>query len=556
MAGAIDDDDFDEFLARVNEVDATIKGLNDGTIKPDEVDDTEIKIQEAQEKQQRRKAALKAKQQAEVEEKQAEKRKKEEYIEENYDDLMEKVDKLKAERKLKEQARQRFGKWRDRNSKTMVTDYKGWDLWEPDEDPDDDIYKDMPPPDTPELRALEKDIEDRGKKKKAREAQAEKDKEAGNRAFKALQFSEALRHYDEAVENAKCCRVMYTNRAFAHIKLGNWARAVEDCDRCLYIGEHFETTERNPEGPQDKTTAKAYMRRSMAHSGRGDLSGAVADLEAAQVIMPKDESIKKLLKRAQLELAEQDKENEVAQLASGDAEGGNARDGAFATIRGCVEQLGAEDCAPDEATPLLKELGAALTTDELRVYARTAGALSAVCAQCYTAAASAALPTLYELMLNQRSLELVAARKGFLSHLTDLVDEAELREGALSVLAEGSRYERFREAVETQRLGAAIGAACQSVLAPPGSGGGSGPEAAAAAMSAAATKGLQQQQGYAATLLGNLASDAPFRNLLEGRAEAVLDVLLTNSLSPFVDVAQKSASALVRCHRCPSPDES
>ena len=105
MAGAIDDDDFDEFLARVNEVDATIKGLNDGTIKPDEVDDTEIKIQEAQEKQQRRKAALKAKQQAEVEEKQAEKRKKEEYIEENYDDLMEKVDKLKAERKLKEQAR-------------------------------------------------------------------------------------------------------------------------------------------------------------------------------------------------------------------------------------------------------------------------------------------------------------------------------------------------------------------------------------------------------------------------------------------------------------------
>ena len=164
MAGAIDDDDFDEFLARVNEVDATIKGLNDGTIKPDEVDDTEIKIQEAQEKQQRRKAALKAKQQAEVEEKQAEKRKKEEYIEENYDDLMEKVDKLKAERKLKEQARQRFGKWRDRNSKTMVTDYKGWDLWEPDEDPDDDIYKDMPPPDTPELRALEKDIEDRGKK--------------------------------------------------------------------------------------------------------------------------------------------------------------------------------------------------------------------------------------------------------------------------------------------------------------------------------------------------------------------------------------------------------
>jgi hypothetical protein len=547
MAHLIDDDDFDDFLAKVNEVDATIKGLNAGTIQPDEIDDTEIKLQEMEDKKQRKKAAVKAKKQAEVDKKKQEKAEKDKYVEDNYEHLMEKVDALKRERKLKEQARNRFGKWREKKSKTLVCDYQGWDLWEPDEEPDDDIYKDMPPPDTPELRAMEKDIVERGKRKKAREIQAEKDKEAGNRAFKAQQYSEALRCYDNAIDNAKCTRVMYTNRAFAHIKLGNWARAVEDCDRCLYIGEHFEATERMPDGPRDKTTAKALMRRSMAHSGRGDLEGAASDLEEAQSICPKDETIKKLLKRAQMELGEQEKENEVTQLAEG-GENGKQASGAFKTIRECVQQLSDKECAADEAPPLLKKLGDALTSDELLVYARTAGALGAVCGQCYTSAATDALKVLYQLVLNQRSLEQLVARKGFLSHLTDLVQPtqpAELREQALSVLAEGSRFERCRQEISEQSLGAQIAAACESVLAPPTtSSDADAAAAAAAAVGADGGSGLHAQQAYAATLLGNLATDAGFRNLLHGRAESLLEVLLANALSPFVDVAQKSASAL------------
>lgn len=391
---------------------------------------------------------------------------------------------------------------------------------------------------------MERDIVERGERKKARELQAEKDKEAGNRAFKAQQYSEALRNYDNAIDNAKCNRVLYTNRAFTHIKLGNWARAVEDCDRCLYIGEHFEATERLPDGPRDKTTAKALLRRSMAHSGRGDLESAVSDLEEALVICPTDETLKKSLKRAQMELGEQEKENEVTKLAA-DGENGKQSGGAFKTIRECVQQLNDKDCAAEDAPPVLKKLGAALTTDELRVYARTAGAIAAVCGQCYTSAATDALIVLYQLVLNQRSLEQLMARKGFLSHLTDLVQPSqpvELREQALSVLAEGSRYERCREAISEQSLGAQIAVACESVLAPPSST--SGAEAQAAATTADGASALHNLQAYAATLLGNLATDAGFRNLLQGRAESLLEVLLANALSPFVDVAQKSASAL------------
>ena len=88
-------------------------------------------------------------------EKKAAEVKKKQYIEDNYDELMEKVKMLQETKAKKDHARARFGRWREKNSKSLVVDYKGWDLWEPDEDPDDDIYKDAPPPDTLELRAME-----------------------------------------------------------------------------------------------------------------------------------------------------------------------------------------------------------------------------------------------------------------------------------------------------------------------------------------------------------------------------------------------------------------
>ena len=107
-----------------------------------------------------------------------------------------------------------------------------------------------------------------GKRKRAREKLAEKEKENGNRAFRAQQYSEALRCYDIAVDNNKCNRQYLNNRAFAHIKLRGWASAIEDCDKALYIGEAFEGIGERKK--PDTTTAKSYLRRALAHSGRGD----------------------------------------------------------------------------------------------------------------------------------------------------------------------------------------------------------------------------------------------------------------------------------------------
>jgi tetratricopeptide (TPR) repeat protein len=550
-----DEDDFDDFMTRVNDVDATIKALASGDIHPNEVDDAEARAQEEQERRRRKKQEKIAVEEAKLQAKRDEEAKKQEYIEDHYDELKEKVDAIKADRVMKEAARKRFGSWRQKHSKTLVTDYKGWDIWEPEEDEDDNIYKDCPPPDSPELRALEADIVERGRKKRAREKLAEQEKENGNRAFKAQQFSEALRCYDIAVENNKCHRQYLNNRAFAHIKLRGWASAIEDCDKSLYVGEAFEGI--GDRRPPDTTTAKSYLRRALAHAGRGDLAAAVADFERTVEICPKDESIKKQLRRARAELAEQEKEAAVraealAQQEASTDGGAGEGSGAFGAIQSCVEQLGS--CAADESPQLLKQLEASLAAggDEQRVFARTAGAVGLVCSQLYTPAAGAALGALYQLALNRRNLEEAVSRRGLLSHLTDLADASQadsLREGALAVLAEGSRHERCRETIQSEGLGTTMVGACVHALTP---GRGSGSEGGAGSVGAAPTtqgalSALEQQhaqQNYAATALGNLATEIWFRQLLEGQAEPLLDALLVQCLSPHVDVAHKSASAL------------
>ena len=215
-------DDFDDFMSKVEQVDQAVKGLASGEIHPDDVDDREAKMHEEENKVKAKRQAARDEKMKTVDEKKAAEVKKKQYIEDNYDELMEKVKTLQETKAKKDDARARFGRWREKNSKSLVVDYKGWDLWEPDEDPDDDIYKDAPPPDTPELRAMEADIVARGLKKRAREKLAEVERETGNRAFKAGQYSEALRCYETAIDNEKCNRSLYNNRAFAHIKLGNW----------------------------------------------------------------------------------------------------------------------------------------------------------------------------------------------------------------------------------------------------------------------------------------------------------------------------------------------
>lgn len=63
-------------------------------------------------------------------------------------------------------------------------------------------------------------------------------KESGNDAFKAGDFDEAIDKYTKAIEvskkdEVKDLAVLYKNRAAVYLKLEEFDRAIQDCDKSL-----------------------------------------------------------------------------------------------------------------------------------------------------------------------------------------------------------------------------------------------------------------------------------------------------------------------------------
>lgn len=57
----------------------------------------------------------------------------------------------------------------------------------------------------------------------------------GNELFRAYRFSEALAAYGEGLEHEPCNSVLLCNRAACRSKLGQFERAVEDCNAALTL---------------------------------------------------------------------------------------------------------------------------------------------------------------------------------------------------------------------------------------------------------------------------------------------------------------------------------
>ncbi len=58
---------------------------------------------------------------------------------------------------------------------------------------------------------------------------AEEAREAGNEAFKKGDYPGALKLYDEGVRRDPTSAKIYSNRAFAYIKLMRFNEALDDC---------------------------------------------------------------------------------------------------------------------------------------------------------------------------------------------------------------------------------------------------------------------------------------------------------------------------------------
>ncbi|KAB1254783.1 Tetratricopeptide repeat protein 12 [Camelus dromedarius] len=80
---------------------------------------------------------------------------------------------------------------------------------------------------------MEKDAKERAKRRRENKVLADALKEKGNEAFVRGDYETAILCYSEGLEKLKDMKVLYTNRAQAYIKLGDYRKALVDCDWAL-----------------------------------------------------------------------------------------------------------------------------------------------------------------------------------------------------------------------------------------------------------------------------------------------------------------------------------
>jgi tetratricopeptide (TPR) repeat protein len=86
--------------------------------------------------------------------------------------------------------------------------------------------------------------------------QAEEKKIQGNEAYKAKNFEEALKHYQDAIDFDNTDMTYYTNKAAVYYEMKEYDKCIEECDRAV---------EKSREGYYDfQKLGKALSRKANA----------------------------------------------------------------------------------------------------------------------------------------------------------------------------------------------------------------------------------------------------------------------------------------------------
>ncbi|CAN4086608.1 unnamed protein product [Withania somnifera] len=105
----------------------------------------------------------------------------------------------------------------------------------------------------------------------SKEASAEMAKEKGNQAFKEKQWQKAIGFYTEAIKLNDNSATYFSNRAAAHLEMGNFLQAEADSSKAIDL---------------DKKNVKAYLRRGTAREMLGYYKEAIEDFRYALVLEP------------------------------------------------------------------------------------------------------------------------------------------------------------------------------------------------------------------------------------------------------------------------------
>uniref|UniRef100_A0A0E0KTA3 STI1 domain-containing protein n=1 Tax=Oryza punctata TaxID=4537 RepID=A0A0E0KTA3_ORYPU len=91
----------------------------------------------------------------------------------------------------------------------------------------------------PEPEPEPMEVTEEEKERKGRKAAAQKEKEAGNAAYKKKDFETAIQHYTKAMELDDEDVSYLTNRAAVYLEMGKYDECIKDCDKAVERGREF-----------------------------------------------------------------------------------------------------------------------------------------------------------------------------------------------------------------------------------------------------------------------------------------------------------------------------
>lgn len=133
-------------------------------------------------------------------------------------------------------------------------------------------------------------------------AEAEELKNEGNKLMKEEKYNEALTAYGRAISLDATNPIYYCNRAAAYSRIGDYQRAVDDCNQAIRYDSNY---------------GKAYGRLGLAYSKMNRHQEAIDAYKNALRIEPDNQDYKNNMEVTQQRLEEQVQSGTASGLASG-----------------------------------------------------------------------------------------------------------------------------------------------------------------------------------------------------------------------------------------------